>query len=109
MQYTLTVLFIASACSAYAHLIFKSISISGWTGLISGQGLLAFALYGLGFLLYFYALKYVPISIACQFTAVTYILICLGAMLIFHETVTSKQLIGMVGVFLGMILILGGN
>lgn len=105
--YIITLLFIASSCSASAHLLLKKISEFGWVGIISWHGLAAMSFYGLGFLLYFYSLKHIPVSIACQFTAVTYVLICLGAVLIFKETVTVKQIIGMSGIFIGFILVLG--
>lgn len=105
----ISILIIASGCSASAHLLFKKISEYGWMGLLSWQGALAFMFYGLGFLVYFYSLKYVKMNIACQFAALTYILICLGAYVFFHETVSTKQIAGMVGVIGGLLLVLGGS
>lgn len=97
----------SSVCSAIAHMVFKKTSGLGWCGLLSYYGIIAFLLYGLGFLLYYFSLRHIELSIAGQFIVLTYVLVCLASYFAFNEAVTGKQIAGITMVAIGMFAVLG--
>lgn len=95
-----------SFLAAGAQILFKVMSPGGYWELCSAKGLLALFMYGVSFLLFFYALKKVPLNLAYQFTVLTYILICVGCHFILGEQIVYRQLLGIAVVAGGLALIL---
>ena len=96
-----------TVCAAAGQVLFK-IGASGRDALSAFlnvwvlTGMLA---YGLGTLLWIYALSRVRLTVAYPFTALTFVLVYLFGILILHEPTTAKALVGVALVLGGLFLI----
>jgi len=61
--------------------------------------------YALGTLLWIYALSKVRLTVVYPFTALTFVLVYLFGILILHEPATSKALVGVALILVGLFLI----
>lgn len=96
----------SALAAASAQMLFKLSASNGWGGLISLSGILAFFFYGTGFLAFYFALKTIPLNIAYQSAALTYVIVCLISCLFLGEQIVLRQILGMGVVVAGIILIL---
>ncbi len=100
---------LAASFAAGAQLLFKTLAADGYIALISLKGLIAFSFYGLGFLMFYTCLHYLPLHIAYQFAVLTYILVNLGAFFLLQEKINSIQLVAIGVIAFGMVLLFSGS
>lgn len=65
----------------------------------------ALAIYGAGTLLWIYVLRHLPLGQAYPFMALSFVLVPLASVLIFHEVLTLRYWIGTAMIIAGMIVI----
>lgn len=93
---------------ALAQLILRGLAPEGVTALFSPKGVTAAALYGTAFLLYFNALRHIPLHLAYQYAALTYVVVVVAAAMVLGERVNAVQYIGMMLAAVGMSLVFVG-
>ena len=64
----------------------------------------AFAIYGMATLLWIYVLKTLPLTRAYPFMALSFVLVPLGGMLFFQESVRPSYVMGLVLIVAGVVL-----
>jgi drug/metabolite transporter (DMT)-like permease len=108
MSPTMTLLLLAGTlCAAAGQVLFK-VGASGREALASFFNLWllsGLAAYGLGTLLWIYALSKVRLTVVYPFTALTFVLVYLFGIVILDEPTTAKALIGVAFVLGGLFLI----
>jgi len=103
---------------AVGQLLFKRVSM-GLNGVHGAEAiltklatdplfLLALALYGSATILWVLALREVPLSLAYPFTALAFVLVPLGAAVIFKEPVGARYFVGLVFVVGGICIVGSG-
>jgi len=99
----LILLLVSTLCAAIGQLLFK-VGATGRESILSFlntwivSGLI---LYGLGTLLWIFALSRVPLIVVYPFTALTFVLVYLGGVLVLGEHASLQAI-------LGVLLVLGG-
>ena len=100
-------LLLSAACAASGQVLFK-IGAAGAHGLtdyvnLSVAGGLGF--YGVGTLMWIFALSRAPLTAVYPYTALTFVLVYVAGALLFHEPAPPRTLVGIALVLGGLLLI----
>jgi undecaprenyl phosphate-alpha-L-ara4N flippase subunit ArnE len=107
MRYALLVLF--AAMLACGQILFKKAAIEAgngpaWSGLVNIWTLIALIIYAFGTVLWLAILRTTPLSVAYPFTALGFVLVPLGARLMFGETLDTRYMAGVGLILIGIML-----
>lgn len=94
---------------AAGQILFKKAALTAGSGplipgLLNTWTFLALIIYGFGTLLWLAILRDTPLSVAYPFTAIGFILVPLGARLMFSETIDIRYLLGVACIMAGILL-----
>lgn len=100
------ILLLSSILAALGQLFFKLGSIANPLSMIFSVKIwIGLVLYGLGTLLWIYALSKEPLSRVYPFAAFTFVLVFFFSYLILHETISLMQIIGILIVLIGFLVL----
>jgi len=106
-RFTFLLLSLAAFSAASGQLLFK-IGAKGrtaWLDFLNVPILLGLLLYAMGTILWIYVLSYEKLVNVYAFTALTFVLVYLGGVLLLHESISIQAGIGVAAVLGGLYLI----